>query len=140
MSKKYIDPTRELFALLKAMPRDHPVDMLNLVKLRKQAVYEDGRDATGAQAYRAYGEESGPIFRSLGGEIIWSGDPQFILIGPQEEQWDIAFIARYPTGQAFLDMVYDPDYRIAVKHRQAALENSRLIRMKPRRAGSGFGE
>ena len=63
-----------------------------------------------------------------------------MVIGPSEEKWDIAFIARYPSGQAFLDMVYDPDYQAVVHHRQAAVETSRLIRTKPRDSGSGFGE
>ena len=62
-----------------------------------------------------------------------------MVIGPAEEVWDIAFIARYPTGQAFLDMVYDPAYQAIVHHRQAAVETSRLIRMKPKEAGDGFG-
>ncbi len=140
MTDSYIDPTRQHFVELKALPRDHPVDMLNLVKLRQQAIYPDGRQATGAEAYDAYGRESGPVFQRVGGEIIWTGDPQFMVIGPKEELWDIAFIARYPTGQAFLDMVYDPQYRLAVTHRQAAVETSRLIRMKPRQPGKGFGQ
>lgn len=140
MSENHVDPTREGFAALKELPRDHPVDMLNLVSLRDDAQYEDGRKATGAEAYAAYGRESGAIFRKVGGEIVWSGDPQFIVIGPSDENWDIAFIARYPTAQAFLDMVYDPDYQSVVYHRQAAVRTSRLIRMKARESGAGFGE
>ena len=63
-----------------------------------------------------------------------------MVIGPTDEYWDIAFIARYPSEQAFLDMVYDPDYQAVVYHRQAAVNTSRLIRMKPRESGAGFGE
>jgi hypothetical protein len=37
-------------------------------------------------------------------------------------------------------MVTDPDYREHVKHRQAGVEDSRLIRMKPVTPGDGFGE
>lgn len=140
MADQYIDPDRERFAELKELPRDHPVDMLNLVKLRQDAIYGDGRQASGAEAYAVYGRESGPVFRRVGGEIIWSGDPQFMVIGPAEERWDIAFIARYPSAQAFFDMVYDPDYQSAVKHRQAAVETSRLVRMKPRKSGIEFGK
>ena len=140
MSETYIDPTREGFAQLKDLDRDHPVEMLNLVRLCKRAAYADGREATGAEAYAAYGRESGPIFQKVGGEIIWSGDPQFMVIGPMEEKWDIAFIARYPTGQAFLDMVYDKDYQAVVHHRQAAVKTSRLIRNRPRKPGAGFGD
>ena len=140
MAENFIDPTRESFALLKNLPRDHPVEMLNLVKLRDQAAYADERKCSGAEAYAAYGRESKPIFHKVGGEIVWSGDPQFMVIGPADESWDIAFIARYPSGQAFLNMVYDPDYQAVVHHRQAAVETSRLIRTKPRQSGAGFGE
>ena len=140
MTKNYVDPDRETFAALKKLPRDHPVDMLNLVKLKKQATYDDPCYATGAEAYASYGRESSAIFKKVGGEIVWSGEPQFMVIGPNDEDWDIAFIARYPSAQAFLDMVYDPDYQALVHHRQAAVETSRLVRMKPRDAGQGFGQ
>lgn len=139
MSDNHIDPTKTAFAALKDLPLDHPVDMLNLVKLRDQANYSDGRTATGAEAYAAYGKESGPIFVKVGGKIIWSGEPEHIVIGPESETWDVAFVARYPSGQAFLDMVYDPNYQAIVFHRQAAVETSRLIRTKTRESGQGFG-
>jgi len=139
MSKQFVDPEKEAFALLRDLPRDHPVDMLNLVKLKVHATYDDNRGATGAEAYAAYGKESGPIFKKVGGEIIWSGEPQFMVIGPRDEMWDVAFIARYPSAQAFFDMVYDPAYQAIVFHRQAAVETSRLIRTKKRDAGAGFG-
>ncbi|MFV0475436.1 MAG: DUF1330 domain-containing protein [Pikeienuella sp.] len=134
-----IDPTRAQFDLFKSLPRDRPVNMLNLVRLRGKAAYPDGREASGAEAYAAYGRESGPVFRRLGGEIIWRGAPESMLIGPEGEDWHVAFIARYPTAGAFLAMVTDPVYREAVKHRQAAVEDSRLIRMGEMEGGGGFG-
>ena len=63
-----------------------------------------------------------------------------MLIGPAEERWDICFIAEYPSVQAFVDMVKNPDYQKAVVHRQAAVLDSRLIRLEPRHSGEGFGE
>ena len=133
-----IDPTREQFGAMMKLPDDGPIHMLNLLKLRVRAAYEDGREATGAEAYRAYGKESGPIFQRVGGKIIWSGDPKIVLIGPEEESWDLAFIAAYPNATAFGEMVKDPDYQKVVKHRQAAVEDSRLIRMTPRDTGATF--
>ena len=134
----YIDPERDQFEAFKALPRDEPVMMLNLVKYRDKAQYEDGRDATGAEAYAAYGRESSPVFERVGGEIIWRGKPEVMLIGPFEKQWDEIFVARYPTAGAFLEMVTDPVYREAVKHRQAAVEDSRLIRTAEVPLGGGF--
>ncbi|MBT8067387.1 MAG: DUF1330 domain-containing protein [Gammaproteobacteria bacterium] len=134
----YIDPERDQFDAFKALPRDEPIMMLNLLLFREKAAYEDGREATGAEAYAAYGRESGPVFRRVGGEIIWRGRPELMLIGPQDKRWDMIFVARYPTAAAFLEMVTDPDYRIAVKHRQAAVEDSRLIRTAESGEGDGF--
>ena len=132
----YIDPTKEVFALFRENDREGPIQMLNLVQLRAEANYADGRKATGAEAYAAYGRESGPVFERLGGKIIWQGKFELMLIGPQSERWDHCFIAEYPSVQAFVDMIRDPAYREAVKHRQAAVEDSRLIRCAPRKAWS----
>lgn len=135
----YIDPDKERFGEFKDLPRDHVIHMLNLVRLKETAVYEDGTMVTGREAYSAYGRESGPVFRGLGGRVVWSGKFQHTLIGPKDEYWDLCFIAEYPSGEAFISMLRDPVYREAVKHRQAAVEDSRLIRLKPGEAGEGFG-
>lgn len=134
----HIDPERDQFDAFKKLPRDEPIMMLNLLRFREKAAYEDGRDATGAEAYATYGKESGPVFRRVGGEIIWRGNPEVMVIGPADEHWDMIFVARYPTASAFLEMVTDPDYRVAVKHRQAAVEDSRLIRTTESDSGSDF--
>ena len=136
----HIDPTRDQFAAMMKLPHDGPIHMLNLIRLHEKAAYGDGREATGAEAYAAYGRESGAIFKGVGGEIVWSGDPACMLIGPGEERWDIAFIAAYPNAAAFAAMVKNPDYQAIVFHRQAAVKDSRLIRMHPRKPGAGFGE
>ncbi|HZX24979.1 MAG TPA: DUF1330 domain-containing protein [Woeseiaceae bacterium] len=135
----YIDPERDQFEAFKNLPRDQPVLMLNFLRFRDKAAYPDGREATGAEAYAAYGRESGPIFRRVGGEIVWRAKPELMLIGPSDKQWDLVFVARYPTAGAFLEMVTDPDYQQAVKHRQAAVADSRLIRMSEADEGEGFG-
>lgn len=139
MSEGYVDPTRETFGASRRLAEEGPIHMLNLVRLRDKAVYPDDRAATGAEAYAAYGRESGPIFRRVGGRIAWSGDFRLMLIGPAEERWDRCFIAEYPSGAAFVEMVKDPDYQKAVIHRQAAVLDSRLIRLNPRETGQGFG-
>ena len=78
-------------------------------------------------------------FRRVGGRIVWSGDFRMLLIGPEAERWDLCFIAAYPSAAAFVEMVKDPDYQKAVLLRQAAVEDSRLIRTRPREIGAGFG-
>lgn len=128
------------FNTFKANNRTGPIHMLNLVRLHDQAQYDDGREATGAEAYAAYGRESAPVFQRLGGRIVWRGAMEQMLIGPGDEQWDLCFIAEYPSPQAFVDMLGDPIYRAAMKHRQAAVSDSRLIRTAPLGVGANFGE
>lgn len=136
----YIDPERAAFEAFKALPRDEPIEMLNLISLFDEAKYPDGRQASGADAYRSYGEVSGPVFQRVGGSILWRGRPQNMLIGPSEELWDIAFIARYPSAKAFLEMVTDPFYQSdAVPHRRAGVRDSRLIRHASLSGSSNFG-
>ena len=45
----------------------------------------------------------------------------------------------FSSVAAFVEMIRDPVYREAVKHRQAAVADSRLIRLQPGEAGAGFG-
>jgi uncharacterized protein (DUF1330 family) len=140
-----IDPSRAQFDAFKALPRGAPIQMLNLIRLRPLADYppghpDHGKGLTGIDAYRAYGRTAGPIFQRLGARQVWAGRPETVVTGPADERWDLAFIAEYPTASAFLAMVTDPDYREHVKHRTAAVEDSRLIRLSPLTPAEGFGE
>jgi len=137
---QYIDPTKEQFKEFRERTRPGPIHMLNLVRLRDRAQYPDGREATGAEAYAAYGRESLPVFERLGGRVVWQGNFEWTLIGPADERWDHVFIAEYPSVEAFVEMIRDPLYREAVKHRQAAVLTSRLIRLQPKQPGRGFGD
>ena len=135
----YVNPEREAFKAFRESETDEPIHMLNLIRFNETATYEDGTLVSGKEAYAAYGRQSGPIFSSVGGRIVWSADFDLTLIGPSDEKWDIAFIAEYPNSDAFVRMVKDEDYQRAVKHRTAAVKNSRLIRMKAKEVSDTFG-
>ena len=142
----YIDPDREAWDIFKGLPRDQPIQMLNLIRLKPRAEYpaghpDHGKDLSGLDAYRAYGRTTAHIFARVGGRQVWVGRPQVMVTGPGSEAWDVAFIAEYPTSQAFIDMVRDPEYRDLVLHRTAGVADSRLLRLDPvRDPGDGFGE
>ena len=146
MADSYIDPGREAWEVFKGLPRDLPIQMLNLIRLKPKAEYPEGhpdhgKDLSGFDAYRAYGRTTAHIFARLGGRQVWAGKPQVMVTGPGSEAWDIAFIAEYPGGEAFIEMVRDPEYRELVKHRTAGVADSRLLRLDPvREPGEGFGE
>jgi len=135
----FIDPTRDQFGQFAKMPLEGRIHMLNLVKLKAKAIYEDGREATGAEAYKTYGKESAPFFQGVGGTIAWRGKPHFMLIGPQDESWDIGFLAEYPSKDAILAMIGNPGYQAIVHHRQAAVETSRLVCFQPLEGEALFG-
>ncbi len=140
-----VDPTREKFKAFMTRPQDTPIHMLNLIRLRPLALYPEGHEnhgkaMSGLEAYRAYGATTAAIFARVGGRQVWAGRPEVVLTGPDDEHWDIAFIAAYPNALAFAEMVRDPDYKEYVKHRQAAVLDSRLIRFFPFAPGAGFGE
>lgn len=135
-AEAHVDPTREAFDAFKALARDVPINMLNLIRYRDVALYPEGHEHaakrwSGERAYQEYGKTSGPIFSRVGGQIIWRGAFQGVLTGPADEHWDAAFIAFYPHAGAFLEMVTDPEYRLAVVNRQAAVVTSRLVRFAP---------
>lgn len=134
----YTSFDKQAYDIFRNNDRAGPIQMLNLVKLREQADYADGRQETGRAAYAAYGRDSAPVFERLGGKIIWRGKMEQMLIGP-DKGWDLCFIAEYPSVAAFAAMHKDPVYREAVKHRQAAVQDSRLIRMAPQDLGENFG-
>ncbi len=136
---KYINPEREAFKAFAENKSDTAIHMLNLVKLHEIVTYDDGTMVSGQEAYAAYGRKSGPIFQRVGGRIVWSGKFDLTLIGPYDESWDIAFIAEYPNSDAFIEMVKDEEYQLAVKHRNAAVKTSRLIRITPSEVGNTFG-
>ncbi|KPQ36704.1 MAG: Protein of unknown function (DUF1330) [Porphyrobacter sp. HL-46] len=140
----YIDPSSANFQAFKNLPRDTPIHMLNLLLYRDEAEYPEGHEHagkgwSGRRAYEEYGEASGPIFKRVGGSIVWRGRFETMVTGPEVRQWHDGFIARYPNASAFFAMIKDPDYQNAVVNRTAALVDSRLVRFAPGEAGEGFG-
>jgi len=139
----YIDPTKAGFQAFKDLPRDEPIHMLNLLLFKEKAEYPEGHEHhdngwSGRRAYEEYGTTSGPIFRRVGGSIVWRGAFQAMVTGPEVREWHDGFVAQYPNSGAFFEMIKDPDYQLAVVNRTAALVDSRLIRFRPGTAGDGF--
>ena len=143
MASSYIDPSPANFQAFKDLPRDEPIHMLNLLEYREQAEYPEGHEHvgkgwSGRRAYEEYGKTSGPIFRRVGGTIVWRGSFQTMVTGPDAKRWHDGFIAYYPNAGAFFEMIKDPEYQQAVVNRTAALVDSRLMRFTPGEAGEGF--
>ena len=135
---EYVGFDRDTYKSFKDIKDNRTLHMLNLVKVKEEVVYPDGSITTGLKAYMRYGKESEPVFKKLGGSILWRGEMLIGLIGPVDEKWDICFIAEYPSVETFISMQRDPTYQKAVLHRQIAVKTSRLIRMAPKKNGENF--
>lgn len=116
----HIDPTPEqLQAFVAASAGDTgPVVMLNLLKFAPGG---------GAEDYATYAAAVQPHLARVGGELAWAGACTPALIGPEEAEWDLVALVRYPSRAAFLEMVTDPDYLAIARHRTSALADSRLV-------------
>ena len=130
---RYVDPSPENFSAFKALPRDLPIQMLNLIKFKDAADYppghpNHGKGLSGREAYKIYKRGIAPIIAAAGGGMIWQGAMECVVTGPAGE-WDEAFVMGYPDSAAFMAMVKDPHYIAdVVPHRTAAVADSRLIR------------
>ena len=128
---KSINPTREGLARFREeLPKNTPVVMLNLLKFREKALYPLGtgfQDCSGRQAYRRYADTALEQLSAIGGKAIWMSKAMSSLIAPEGETWDEVLLVRYPSSEAFLAMLQVPEYLAATIHREAALEDSRLI-------------
>jgi alkylhydroperoxidase/carboxymuconolactone decarboxylase family protein YurZ/uncharacterized protein (DUF1330 family) len=114
---------------------DAPIVMINLLRFREHAEYPEGsgeEPCSGIDAYRQrYGVGVLPLIEAAGASVVGGGAVAATVIAPDGESWDEAILVRYPSRQAFADMVGSPEYETVAIHRTAALADSRLIATVP---------
>ena len=110
---------------------DEPIYMLNLLKFKERAEYEDSRDSdlTGEQAYGIYGQAVADFLVKVGGAPVFSASVERLMLGEVEDLWDSAAIAMYPSRQAMLNMISLPEYQEIAVHRSAGLEGQLNIEL-----------
>ncbi len=123
-----VDPTPEqIKAFLSHQKADEPVFMLNLLKFKEKASYDDGEDISGREAYYRYASAFGKMVQAQGVETIFGGSANAFLIGQGDGEWDAVAIVKYPNAQAMFDAVSSDEYRKIHKHRRAGLAGQLLI-------------
>jgi uncharacterized protein (DUF1330 family) len=126
-----IDPTADQVRELRDRGRDGPVIMLNLLKFREQALYDDGEAISGAAAYDRYQHAFTVTVGAISqAHVLYDGPVEQVFIGiagTPETDWDKVLIVRYPTRGHFLAMMADPGYRAALRHRYAGLARTVLL-------------
>ena len=133
--KNVLQPTGEQVRAFRDRQTGEPIAMLNLLKFRAKAAYEDGRpsELSGAGAYQLYASAFREIMEPRGVRVIYSGEVKGLLIGEGDDLWDAVAIIQYPSTAIMLEMLRDEDYQRAQQHRAAGLEGQLLIE-----CGEGF--
>lgn len=111
---------------------DSPISMVNLLKYKEKAEYEDGRvtELTGKEAYQIYALEVAKLVEKTGGKILFGGEVSRLMLGEVEELWDMIAIAYYPSRKKMLEMMMSPEYAEISIHRTAGLEGQLNIETK----------
>lgn len=123
VTNEVMPTSRERISEMMEPGPDGPIFMVNLLKFKDRAQYEDGRetDLNGRDAYRIYGREVSKLIVEYGGSITFAGDVTFLALGQVEELWDEIAIAKYPNRAALLEMSSSPEWQEIGVHRAAGL-------------------
>jgi uncharacterized protein (DUF1330 family) len=134
-----LQPTGDQVRAFRDRQTGEPISMLNLLKFREKAIYEDGRptELTGEEAYALYSDAFVELMVPKGSRVIYSGEVRGALIGQGEGLWDVMAVIEYPSTQVMLDMFRNEQYQKAQQHRAAGLEGQLLIECGP---GFSFGD
>lgn len=112
-------PTAEQAEQLARIPEDQPVVMINLLRFNQP---------DGIEHYQRYAREVQPHLERVGGTPVYAGTAEAQVIGEGlRPWWDAILVVRYPSRQAFMDMVTGEGYAEVHEHRAAALERAELI-------------
>lgn len=112
-----IDPTGQDLKRYLAEDPGGPVVMLNLLRFRP-----DG----GRERYTEYVEHFRRASGPFGAEVVYVGDGLTALVAEPGQSWDAVLLVRYPSRQAFSDMVRDPTYQQGSHLRTQALTEAVL--------------
>ncbi len=94
-----------------------PVVMLNLLRFRPG----------GRGSYEEYARHLATTFLPrYGARVIYAGDGSTSLVAERGQAWDAVLLVRYPSREAFSQMVADPEYRQVTHLRTEALAEAVL--------------
>ena len=100
-----------------------PICMVNLLKFKIKAEYDDGRetDLTGREAYELYETGVKKLLQGIGGGIGFEGDVERLALGEVEELWDVVALAVWPSRQVMLEVMQSEGMQEIGVHRSAGL-------------------
>lgn len=118
-----VSPNAEQMNEFLAPGAEGPIYMINLLKFKDRAEYEDGRETTlsGRDAYLLYSAGVVELLARVGGSLGFDARVERLMLGEVEELWDEVAIAMYPSRAAMLEMISMPEYGEIHVHRLAGL-------------------
>ena len=121
MNKVY--PNKEQIKGFMEPVSEGPICMVNLLKFKDKAEYEDGRDTdlTGREAYALYEEGVKKLLQEIGGGVGFEGDVERLALGEVEELWDVVALAVWPSRGVMFEVMQSPDMQAISVHRSAGL-------------------
>ncbi len=133
----YLDPTQEAGRLFLKRNIEGEVVMLNLLRFREIADYSGQPDLapetsiSGAEAFDRYIEHTRPFLAACGGEVLLLAGGGSFLIGPSDEQWDLAMLVRQSSVSSFMSFASNKAYLAGLVHRTAGVKDARLLPLVP---------
>lgn len=123
VNEVYPSDPEQIRQLMQSGPKG-PIFMVNLLKFKERAEYEDGRatDLSGREAYMIYGRAVTELLPKFGGKAVFAADVTFLSLGRVEELWDEIAIAMYPERAAMVRMSMSEEWRAISVHRSAGLK------------------
>jgi len=117
-------PDGEQEKLLSHSGPDGPVFMINLVKFKENATYEDKRSTnlSGREAYRLYGLEVVKMLPKYNAEVVFGTHITELIIGEVEELWDEITVVKYASRKDLRDMTTSQEWKNINVHRLAGIE------------------
>lgn len=131
--KNQVTPDAQVAISFFSEAEDGPFVMLNLLKFKAKAEYDDGSgaDLSGREAYQQYGAVATECIKKVGAKALFGGAVTGLLLGEIEENWDMVALVEYPSLEAFRSMTSLPEFVKASRHRSAGLAGQLNIKVKP---------
>jgi hypothetical protein len=105
---------------------DGDIYMLNLMKYRERAVYDDAADAavSGREADDRYAPVD--VLAAIGASVCFLGD-----VVDASEDWDRIAVVRYPTRRSFIEMQARDDFKDKHVHKEAGMDHTTIMGTLP---------
>ena len=133
MTERYLTTSPDAAKIFASRNLRGAFTMINLLRFRLVADYSATPDLapegkiSGRAAYQKYIDHTLPLLRKTGGDISFVGAGGRYMIGPPDARWDLVMMIRQNSLESFQRFASNSEYLAGFGHRQAALEDSRLL-------------